>query len=485
PSFARAAPGPLVAVWFARRYPARSPYPLYAVSNLGSLVALLAYPFALEPYLPLSATGQIWSLAFAATGIAVIACATLAWRTPAAAVSEATEVGTARDRSPARGVLWVLLSACAVVLLMGTTNQLCLDTASIPFLWILPLGIYLASLIICFGAPRAYRRLPFVVLALVTYFSEDVARWFGAGDKVVDAFGGLLPFAIWRQSLLLFALCMLLHGELYRLRPPPRWLTAFYLYTSGGGALGGLLVGLGAPRPLDGFYEYPLALGLSWVLLLAACRTDPTGWFGRNTPKWRFGVAVALVGSAIGFRGAQLFAKDPEILHQERSFFGVLRVQQKVGVRPYRVLMHGSTAHGSQAQGMGWENKPTTYYGMHTGIELALGLRDPNVPAEIGVVGLGTGTIAAYGRDGDHIRYFEIDPAVIHLTRDEKLFTFLARSKAGVDIIQGDGRISLERERARNAPLFDYLIIDAYSSDSVPVHLLTREALALYVDSLA
>ncbi len=483
PFFALAATGPLVAGWFSRRYPARSPYPLYAVSNLGSLVALLAYPFGLEPRLPLSTTGRLWSGAFAVTCAAVVACAALASRVGAAAAPDpAADGGDDPALQPARMALWVLLSACAVMLLMAITNHLCLDVASIPFLWIVPLALYLATLILCFGVPGAYRRMAFALLAGLAYFADPMLQFFHIAESVAEVFGGALQFEVARYGTLLFAACMVLHGELYRLRPPARWLTPFYLCTSGGGALGGLAVGLVAPRVFDGFYELPIGLALACVLLLAVCRLDATGWLGRSAPRWRFGVAVALTCLALGAEASQTFARPPDVLHQERSFFGVLRVRQ--GKRPPRLtLMHGSTMHGLQIGSQ--PDKPTSYYGLHTGIEIALRLREPDAPTEIGVVGLGAGTLAAYGRAGDHIRFFEIDPAVIQLARAKDYFTFLARSRADVEVIQGDGRISLARERARNAPLFDYLIVDAYSSDAVPVHLLTREALALYLESLS
>jgi spermidine synthase len=486
PFFALAATGPLVAVWFSRRYPTRSPYPLYAVSNLGSLIALVAYPFGLEPRLPLSMTGRLWSGAFVATGAAVVACAALAARvrgdsaaTPVADDSEAADA----PRTAGQVALWIGLSACAVVLLMGITNHLCLDVASFPFLWIVPLGLYLATLILCFGAPQFYSRIVFTLLALVAYLLPLSAQFLRMGNQLIQLFGGGLRFDIVQNSTLLFAACMVLHGELYRLRPPARSLTAYYLCTSGGGALGGLFVGLVAPRVFDGFYEFPIGLAIACVLALAAVRLDPRAWIARGKPKWRLVALIAVTAVGLGALGAQTFSHPADMVHQERSFFGVLRVELKHSKPPHRALMHGTTMHGAQIEG--WEDKATTYYGLHTGIEIALGMRNPEVPAEIGVVGLGTGTLAAYGRPGDHIRYFEIDPAVIQLTRDGNYFTFLARSKADVQIIQGDGRISLARERARNAPLFDYLIIDAYSSDAVPVHLLTREAIALYLDSLA
>ena len=487
PYFALAATGPLVAVWFSRRFPGRSPYPLYAVSNLGSLIALLAYPFAIEPRLPLSTTGNAWSYAFGVTGIAVIACAALAWRGDGAGDAAVSSDADGSEATPARVVLWVLLSACAVVLLMGITNHLCLDLASIPFLWILPLAIYLATLILCFASPRAYRPVPFLLLALFAYFAPELGQRFDvAGRAFVFVFDRALTFQIVRDATLLFGACMVLHGELYRLRPPTRSLTAYYLCTSGGGALGGLAVGLVAPRVFSGFYELPIGLSFACALALWTWRIDARGWLGRSTPAWRFAAIAALVALVIGYRGSQLFARPAVVLHRERSFFGVLQVERVVPeeYRPtYQSLVHGSTVHGLQISNA--PEQPTSYFGMHTGIEIVFGLRDPGTPVEIGVIGLGIGTLAAYGRPGDHFRFFEIDPAVIRLARDSGYFTFVAQSRARVDLIEGDGRIAVARERERDAPLFDYLIVDAYSSDAVPVHLLTREALALYVSSLA
>jgi spermidine synthase len=498
PFFVLAATGPLVAVWFSRRYPARSPYPLYAVSNLGSLVALLAYPFAVEPRLALSATGQLWSGAFAVTGAAVVACAALAWRGGAAVAPDpAPEIGEADALHPAlqvsrsepkasedqRWALWVLLSACAVVLLMGITNHLCLDVASVPFLWIVPLAIYLATLIVCFGAPGVYRRIPFALLAVVAYAADDILRQLGIGKAFVALLGGLVQFQVVRWGTLLFAACMVLHGELYRLRPPPRRLTAFYLCTSGGGALGGLAVGLVAPRVFDGFYELPIGLALACVLFIAACHDDVRGWLRRGAPVWRWALVVPAALAGLGYAGKQVFSHPGFVLYQERSFFGVLRVEQQVNPQfSARALMHGSTQHGYQIAG--FESKPTSYYGVHTGIGIALARPEPASPARIGVIGLGTGTLATYGRAGDHIQFFEIDPAVIRLSRDAGWFSFLSRSAAEIEVVLGDGRISLAREREQEAPRFDYLIVDAYSSDAVPLHLLTREALALYMDSL-
>jgi hypothetical protein len=485
PFFALAATGPLVAAWFARRLPARSPYPLYAVSNLGSLCALIAYPFALEPRLTLSTTGQLWSGAFAATGAAVIACGVLARAAGTGpAEAEGTVPETGDERRALHAVFWVLLSGCAVVLLMGITNHLCLGVASVPFLWILLLVVYLATLIAAFGAPRLYRRLPFALLAVIAWFAKDIVKRLQLVDPVVSAFGGALPFEIARHAVLLGAVCMILHGELYRLRPSARSLTWFYLCSAGGGALGGLFVGLVAPRAFDDFYEFPIGLALAGLLLLAACRLDSASWLAPGAPRWRLAAAAVLAVAGLGTLGSQALARPATLLHQERSFFGVSAVKEIRGARwRVRLLLHGTTMHGLQI--VERPDLATAYFGPGTGIETALALREPGVPAEIGVIGLGAGTLAAYGRPGDHLRYFEIDPAVIHLARDAGFFTFLTRGRADLEIVPGDGRISLARERARGAPRFDTLIIDAYSGDAVPVHLLTREALAVFLDSIA
>jgi spermidine synthase len=484
PFAALAATGPLVAVWFARRHPARSPYPLYAVSNLGSLVALIAYPFALEPRLSLSVTGALVSAAFMATGAAVIACAALAWRSePAAAAPGAGAAAGDHAHVPAgQAALWIALAACGAVILVGVSNELCLDIASVPFLWILPLSIYLVTLVLCFGTARIYRRTPFVLLALLALAAPTLTDRLGVAPAL-EAIGGQLAFQLALYGNLLFATCMVLHGELYRLRPHQPALPLYYVCVAGGGALGGLAVGVGAPLVFDEFYELPLGLALALILLLLACRDDPRGLLGRAAPRWRVGVALALAGVGMALAGADMLDRPASVLYQARSFFGVLSVEEYESDRgPVRVLMHGSTIHGSQLENE--PDWPTSYYSIYSGIGIALSRRDPGVPAEIGVVGLGTGTLAAYGRAGDHLVFFESDPRVVELARDGRYFTYLARTPARVSIVEGDGRISLTREIERKAPRFDFLIIDAFSSDMVPVHLLTREALAVYLDAL-
>ena len=477
-----AATGPLVQAWFARGFPTRSPYPLYAVSNLGSLLALVAYPFVVEPNLRLSTTGTAWSWAFAATAVAVLGCAAMARRASGVLPAALTEVPTP-DLPPAtaRRVLWVLLAGCAVVLLMGVTNKLCLDLASVPFLWVLPLATYLISLILCFGSGRIYRRVPFVALTALAYFASPLAEY-----RPIDVFPPVwsVQFQTVRYCVLLFGACMVLHGELYRLRPAATSLTSFYLCVSGGGAVGGILVALVAPRILDDYYELGAGIAFAVVLLLAACWNDSRGWLRRGARHWpwRWAAVTTLGVGLVWFERPRVQEADRDLLYHERTFFGMLRVRELTQSGRQHQLMNGTTLHGIQFQGN--KEVPTSYYGRQTGIGLALALRGPDLPSSIGVVGLGAGTLAAYGRPGDRIRFYEIDPAVIRLAHNASWFSFLSDSRAEVEVVEGDARISLSADREANLPPFDFLIVDAYSSDAVPVHLMTREAIALYLASI-
>jgi spermidine synthase len=486
PFLVLAATGPLVQAWFARRYPDRSPYPLYAVSNFGSLLALLGYPILIEPRLPLSTTGGFWSVAFTCTAAAVLACAALARRDRAGVGIETAALHSAGDpRRPWRVVLWFLLAGSAVVVLMGVTNQLCLNLASVPFLWILPLVAYLASFILCFGSERAYRRAPYVVLMGVALFLCYGGPLWGpiasrSFHDVAFASSAMIAFHL----LLLFATCMVLHGELYRLRPPARSLTAFYLFVSGGGALGGIFVGVVAPRIFDRYSELPLGLALAWLAVLASCWHDARGWLHAGVPRWRWGVVGALTLALFAYVGERAVDTSDRMIHEERTFFGVLRVVEGELGEPRR-LYSGTTIHGAQFLHSSLRRSATSYYGAITGIGFALQQEGSRAPRRIGVVGLGAGTLAAYGRPGDSFRFYEIDPAVIRVARDEGYFTFLADSEAEIAIVPGDARLSLAEEQTRGATQdFDVLVVDAFNSDAIPVHLLTREAFEIYARAL-
>jgi len=485
-----ASTGPLVQAWFARLYPGRSPYPLYAVSNVGSLLALLAYPFVFEPRLALSTTGEFWSAAFVLACLAVLGCGVLARRAP-----------TLEPAAPSRGdaggdgrldfvhvVFWMGLAACAVLLLMGVTNKLCLDMASVPFLWILPLAVYLLTFILCFALPRSYRRTPYVI------FSAGVFV-LGVGQFIwqswFDASAGSLSIPVYEYipayCALLFGLCMLLHGELHRLRPPADSLTAYYLCVSAGGALGGLFVGIGAPLVFSDYYEFELGLAGTVWLVLFACAHDPASVLRASGPRWRWGLVAPLVLGLMLAAGWRTVQPRDGLRQQERTFFGVLRVLDNgEGIHAQRHLTSGTTLHGVQFQAPSAKHLPTSYFGRASGVGLSLLQRAPGEATRVGIIGLGVGTLAAYGRPGDYFRFYELDPAVVRIARDDGDFDFVKRSRAEVDLVVGDARLSLAREQEDGTPqAFDHLVVDAFSSDAIPVHLLTVEAFAHYDAALA
>jgi len=478
PFLVLASTGPLVQAWFARAHPTLSPYALYAVSNVGSFLALFFYPFVIEPRLPLSATGTLWSYAFGLTGILVLACALpLAMRKGAILYAVAgAPLERARPIGVARGLLWLLLSGTAVVLLMGVTNTLCLDVASVPFLWILPLATYLITFIVAFSSERAYRRGPYVVAAVAAF----AFTWpMGVNTLIV--------YQVLTYCVLLFATCMVLHGELYRSRPEPAALTAFYLCVSAGGAIGGLLVGIVAPAVFDDYYELPVGLLFTVVLVLIVCWRDPASVLYRRAPRWRMGLAASLATALFGYLAWHESTLDPNTIHKERSFFGVLTVDEVPdGVGRQRSLTNGSTTHGVQFQGESTRHLPTSYFGRATGLGLALTSRPHTGESKIGIIGLGVGTIAAYGREGDSIRFYEIDPVVAKIAGPDGYFSFVGDSAAKVDFVLGDARLSLEDEQRREgSQQYDFLVLDAFSSDAIPIHLMTREAFEVYFAALA
>jgi hypothetical protein len=480
-----AATGPLLQVWFARAFPARSPYVLYAVSNAGSLLGLLSFPFLVEPNLPLSLQSRIWSWSFAGTGLLVLGCALRAARSaPGGAAS-----GSAPESIDAgRVLLWILFPASAVVMYMGVTNHLCLDVASVPFLWIVPLSLYLITLVLCFGSERIYVRGIFMMLAvanlawlLATTGSEPGAPFGAATDDSVGA-------TATRYGAALFLGCMVAHGELHRQRPGPRHLTAFYLCVAGGGALGGLFVALIAPRIFHAYHELRVGVAACWVLALVAIARSPTGVFAGPLRGAAWAAAGGISLGVVGFLALRSEGGEPAAALVERNFFGILRVIETKGRTPFVVLRHGTTRHGHQYERAELRRRPTSYYSQATGVGLVLAerTREGMPPLSLGVVGLGIGTLAAYGREGDRIVFYEIDPEVVRIARDSGYFSYLSDSTAEIEIVTGDARLSLEAELARGAGrAFDVLVLDAFSSDAVPLHLLTVEAFHAYAAHLA
>ena len=457
PYFLLASTSPLIQAWFSRARPAENPYRLFALSNLASLIALLGYPFGVEPWLSAGEQVNVWSWLFAAFALL---CAFVAWRTPRAAVeavSEEAPPASARDL-----VRWLALSATGSVMLLAVTNHLTQNVASVPLLWLVPLTLYLATFILAFEGKGWYQpRLlwPLVLIALVAmaWLLVDTEYHYHLALQL----GVFLPG--------LFLACLFCHGELYRLRPAPRYLTTFYLVVSAGGALGGLLVAVVAPLAFSGYFE--LGAGLTAVALLAVMRFDSAGRIGHAASLLVL-LGVAACATYDGFRHQR------DVLVAKRSFYGVLRVKEygTPGEESHlRRLVHGTIMHGEQYMSEATRRQPTTYYQRTSGIGAAIESKQDHA-VKVGVIGLGTGTIAAYGRPGDVYRFYDIDANVIAIARSE--FTFLGDSRAKVEIALGDARLTLEREPPQG---FDVLAVDAFSSDAIPVHLITREALATYL----
>jgi spermidine synthase len=507
PFIALAGTGPIVQALFAQRFPRTSPYPLYALSNFGSLAALLSFPFLLEPWLSLSATSPLWSGGFALAGACVLACV---WLGSSRASVEDPPVGSearGRDRSHServtleQRVAWLLLPACAVILLMGVTNLLCLDVASVPLLWVVPLSLYLLTFILCFASQRYHHPRLFFAVALLALIANVALEYRSAGllwglfgfDTAYDAIVILIS--------LLFASCMLLHGMLQRLRPPTEQLTAYYLSISGGGALGGLFVGLLAPTLFNDYDELPLGLLASWIAL-GVLGWRLSGRSGRAMGRRLIAAAAAVILALLS--GIPLIYESDrdlgEVVFQKRSFFGLLLVREKHPNEPRRhakILVSGTTFHGRQLQHPVARRMPVSYFGPLTAIGMTLydgplsaaGLQLDAAPAgsgrRIGIIGMGVGALAGYGRRGDEIVYYEIDPEVVSVALDSGHFDYLGASNAEIEVVLGDGRLSLEQELKDSGPRrFDLLVMDAFTSDAIPIHLLTREAFRVYVQHL-
>ena len=460
---------PLVQAWFARVRPGANPYRLFAVSNFASLLALIGYPLLVEPNFTNGQQVAIWSWMFA--GFAAL-CAALAWLSARVEMSPLTthadvSQSTATTAVPGWGriAVWLTLSATGSVLLLAITNHLTQNVAAIPLLWLAPLTLYLLTFILCFEGQGLYRpqwAWAIVVLAL------GAMLWL-----VVDTryqFELYLQLAVYLVGL--FVACMFCHGELYRLRPDNRHLTAFYLWVSVGGAVGGLLVAVVAPLVFNAYHE--LALGLLAACALAVGMYWRLHWIARL-------FARALLICAVGGFAYDAFKFRDGASLTTRNFYGVLRVKSygAPGEPEYsRRLLHGVIMHGEQYLTGDASRRLTTYYQRDSGIGKAIESRGKD-PVHVGVIGLGVGTLAGYGRAGDTYRIYEINPAVLQIARTQ--FKYLTESPAKVDVVLGDARLNLEREPSQQ---FDVLAIDAFSSDSIPVHLITREALGVYLRHL-
>lgn len=467
PYFVLATTGPLVQVWYSRANQGALPYRLYALSNAGSMLALLTYPIAVEPWLPTRMQAFGWSAAFV---VFAVACAVLAWRSRGAAWEVAAGAADEAAAPPAAGryLLWGALAATASVLLLAFTSQLSQNVAPIPFIWVLPLALYLLSFILAFDGSGWYRRAVYLPLTAAGLVGVTVLLH---SDFRHSQLWVMLPV----YAATLFVACMVCHGELVRLKPPPRYLTGFYLAISIGGALGGVFVGLVAPRIFLDLYELPIGLvamaAVAALVLVLDAASLPGALRGAAVAG-----AVALAGALAGtlwwiYDG---YARDTNV--RVRNFYAAMRVWDSgAGEQKQRVLTHGSITHGKQFTVPERRKWITTYYGETSGVGRAILAAGLDGPVRVGVIGLGAGTLAGYGREGDSFRLYEINPQVIDLAR--KQFTYVTDTRAKVEMSLGDARLSLEREPPQG---FDVLAVDAFSSDAIPVHLLTAEALETY-----
>lgn len=477
--FVLSATSPLVQSWFSRALPGRNAYRLYALSNAGSLLALASFPFVFEPLMTRDATAIMWQWGFwMYAGLVVASGVVLFCRQPEVGTSCPVKTETKNQKPDVQSVsrrdvfFWLALPMAASVVLLAVTNKITLDIAVIPFLWVLPLGLYLLSFIFCFEHPRWYRRGLYMTLLIAGMIGHV---W--VGRKGQDLGVGVI-IAVY--AVMLFSGCMVCHGEVYRLRPSERHLTGFYLMIALGGAMGGVFVAIIAPRIFTLYHELHFGL-LATVLFVLMCRTDVPAALAKRRPYW----AAALCAAAAGgiFIQGQRTAPHEKTLENARNFFGVLTVVEETPedtTLHKRLMQHGTTYHGLQFLDAAKRSLPTAYYSPNSGIGLVLSHRPDTRPLRVGVVGLGVGTIAAYGQAGDTFCFYEINPEVERLAR--KYFTYLDDSAATVEVVLGDARLSLEYQELQG---YDVLALDAFSSDAVPVHLLTAEAFEIYLRHLA
>lgn len=466
PYFLLSTTGPLVQAWITRTPWGAQVYRYFSLSNLASLAALLCYPVLIEPRSTVQLQAWAWSAGY---GLFVLLCGAtavyVARRWPAAieVVAQSADVPApagSPDTKPriVDQLLWLLLPALGSWLLLAVTNHITQNVAPVPFLWVLPLSVYLLSFILSFDSDRWYRRA--VILPLAAAMLALCA--YGLQDSIGTRLRTGLPIYL----VGLFLLCLCLHGETARLRPGPAYLTRFYLMLSLGGAAGGALVGLVAPHVLPTFYE--LGIGLVLCALAAALV-----WRHR-----RLGVLASLAMAACcGWFLAEELRDDARARRMDRNFYGALMVVDS-GVLPddrVRRLYHGSTLHGEQYLSPANRRWPGSYYSSSSGVGRAIEAA-PAGPRRVGLIGLGAGTLAAYGRPGDVYRVYEINPRVFELADTE--FSYLRDSAARIERVLGDARLALEREAPQG---FDLLAVDAFSGDSVPAHLLTVQAMDIYL----
>ena len=510
PFFLLSTTGPLIQAWQSKTHTDKSAYRLFAVSNFGSLLGLLGYPFLVEPYLRLGNQSLWWSIGF---GIFACLCLCSGWQLFA---KRETEPSTGAENTPQsvsktkveidrpepgvrNCVVWTLLAFAASAMLLATTNQMCQEVASVPFLWVLPLALYLMTFIICFENQAWYRRWFFFPMMFISVFV--------ALGLLAEGTSMPLPLQVGGYSLVMFACCMTCHGELAQAKPAEKNLTLFYLMVSVGGALGGIFVVVIAPRIFNSYFEFHVSLvlcvGLSVLTLLMYQKSTPKGgdkkrkgWPWNKIFAWALlPITVVVIGKMANNAVEEQNSLDESaVMYRTRNSYGTLYVKKYFNdfdEEYSRSLINGRIKHGAQSADPYLAVLPASYYATNSGIGSAFAhLRslpnDENQGLRIGVVGLGTGTMAAWAEKGDSVKFYEINPAVEFVAR--KYFTYIKDSLAGenIDVVIGDARIQMEKHfNEIGSEKFDMLAIDAFSSDAIPMHLLTRECFKLYCDNLS
>ena len=476
---------PLLQYWYAQRFSNKSPYRLYSLSNAGSLFGLISYPFLFEPILRLNFQTVFWSGCYV---IYILLCGLAGYslyKYVLHSKCDEKEDDVKKTKIPSSKLhfstvlMWLSLAACGSLFLLASTNKITQDVAPIPLLWIIPLSLYLTSFIITFNSPGWYKRSIWIPLFLITIAAQILGLYKYSGW---DIFIVILIF-----SLGMFAVCMVCHGELARIKPDSRHLTTFYLFVSLGGALGGMFVSLFAPKFFRGHWEYHIGILAALILIgISLFRTRQETSRAFTTVLSGGWITVIITAGVFLLHNIEKVEKNS--LETKRNFYGVIRVYDERSGEPRHRhrINNGNIKHGTQFWQPDKRDYPTTYYAKRSGIGLALRYHPNRLQGKglkVGIVGLGAGTIAYYCNEKDHFRFYEINQIVADMAY--RHFTYLSEAEGKIEVLMGDGRITMERELAdTGSQKYDVLAIDAFSGDSVPVHLLTKEAFALYLKHL-
>ncbi|TWT50790.1 spermidine synthase [Rubripirellula amarantea] len=467
PYFMLSSTGPLIQAWLSYHDNSDRVYRLYALSNAGSLAALLSYPFLVEPVLSVSQQSTAWSLMLCLFLLiqGMVAISLLRVRSDAAnpQTSDTNDEDSIEVTWKIRAA-WVGLPALASTMLLVITNHVCQDVAVVPFLWVLPLSLYLLSFIVSFDSPQWYKPKMVAVMTVLAIVGIESKNLIPYDLQLLSVVTSFMTF--------LFGVCMMCHGEVARLKPPAKLLTQYYALLSFGGAIGGMIVAVVCPLIFNSFIELPVSIilvqGFIFVLFVSVKGWKSPTYDWNRAYRLRYFAAILMIAPALGlFRGS-----DENTIASERNFFGVLRVMEdERGLH----LVHGTTIHGMQRHGEA-KNQPTKYYGHESGVGRAIRqLQSENESLNIGVVGLGCGVLTCYGRPEDHFDLIEINPAVVDIA--QHYFSFMRDCPSSQTHHLGDGRLVLERMTDAK---FDVLVLDAFSSDAIPAHLLTYEAIELF-----